>query len=321
MKTMRAFRFNDSLESPDLSPSDIPIPAPGPGERLIRVHAAGVTPTELVWYPTSHTLEGGARSGAIPGHEFSGVIAAVGPDGSPEEIGRPVFGMNDWFASGATAEFCLAPATALAPKPARLSHAEAAAVPIGALTAWQGLIDRARIRRDERVLIHGGSGAVGVFAIQFAQQAGAYVVTTASPRNFQFLADIGANETMDYRTAKLEDLEANFDVIFDAVGGETLRRSWSLLRPGGRMVTIAADSEGMQDERTKSAFFIVEPNESQLEEIARLLDAGTLRVFVDAEVPMSQAASAYGSRVEGRKGRGKVVLVTDEPLPIEERPT
>jgi len=312
MKTMHAFRFNDSPESPDLIPVEMEIPSPGPGERLIRIHAAGVTPTELVWYPTTHILEGGPRHGAIPGHEFSGIVAAVGPDASPEEIGRPVFGMNDWFASGATAEYCLAPATSLASKPSRLSHAEAAAVPIGALTAWQGLIERAGVRAGERVLIHGGSGAVGVFAIQFARQAGAHVVTTASPRNFPFLADLGANETLDYRTVKLEDLGASFDVIFDAVGGETLFRSWALLRPGGRMVTIAADSEGTQDERTKSAFFIVEPNGPQLEEISRLLEAGTLRVFVDAEVPMSQAAAAYGNRAENRKGRGKVVLVQED---------
>ena len=317
---MRAFRFNDAHDSPDLVPDDVAIPTPGPGERLIRIRAAGVTPSELVWYSTSHTLKGEPRTGAIPGHEFSGVIAAVGPDGSNEEIGRPVFGMNDWFASGATAEFCLAASSAIAPKPERLTYTEAAAVPIGALTAWQGLIDRAKIRADERVLIHGGSGAVGVFAIQFAQQAGAHVVTTASPRNFSFLAEIGANETLDYRTAKLEKLKTDFDIIFDAVGGETLRRSWPLLRPGGRMVTIAADSEGTQNERTKKAFFIVEPKGTQLETIAQLLDAGTLRVFIDAEVPMSQAAAAYGGRGKDRKGRGKVVLVADEPTSIVERP-
>ena len=127
------------------------------------------TPTELRWYPTTHAPDGGKRTGAIPGHEFSGIVEAVGPDVDPGHVGAEVFGMNDWFAEGATAEYCVAPSPSIAAKPYRLSHAEAASVPIGALTAWQGLFDRARLRARERVLIHGGSGAVGIFAVQLAR--------------------------------------------------------------------------------------------------------------------------------------------------------
>ena len=173
---MKVARFNDSLDSPALIAGTAPVPQPGRGEVLIRVHAAGVTPTELQWYTTTHTREGGRRTGAILGHEFSGVVEAAGVDADQGQIGREVFGMNDWFADGATADYCTTASTSVAQKPPRLSHPEAATVPIGALTAWQGLFDRANLKPGERVLIHGGSGAVGIFAIQLARRVGAHVV-------------------------------------------------------------------------------------------------------------------------------------------------
>jgi NADPH:quinone reductase-like Zn-dependent oxidoreductase len=139
--------------------------------------------------------------------------------------------------------------TSIAAKPSRLSHLEAATVPIGALTAWQGLFERAKLKTGERILIHNGSGAVGVFAIQLARRAGAHVITTASARNSDFLSQVGANEVIDYRMDRFEDRARDLDVVFDAVGGETLKRSWSLLKPRGRMVTIAAKSEGPKGER------------------------------------------------------------------------
>jgi len=135
-------------------------PNPGPGEILIHVLAAGMTPTELEWYPTTNTANGEPRRGAIPGHEFSGIIAEVGPD-TDARIAEEVFGLSDWFINGATAEFCLSRSDFVAMKPASVSHVEAATVPIGALTAWQGLFDRAHLMPNETVLIHGGSGGVG----------------------------------------------------------------------------------------------------------------------------------------------------------------
>ncbi|HEY0790091.1 MAG TPA: alcohol dehydrogenase catalytic domain-containing protein, partial [Chthoniobacterales bacterium] len=146
MKTMKVLRFNDSMDAPALVPGTAPVPQPGPGEMLIRVHAAGVTPTELQWYPTAHTKEGARRVGVILGHEFSGTVEAVGPDVDPDQRGREVYGMNDWFAEGATAEYCVTSAGSVAAKPSRLTHLEAASVPIGALTAWQGLFDRAKLQ-------------------------------------------------------------------------------------------------------------------------------------------------------------------------------
>lgn len=308
---MKAWRVGETAS--DLSLDDVTIPQPGPGQLLIRVHAAGATPTELQWYPTSHLKTGEARRHAVPGHEFSGVVAAIGP-GAEGTIGQAVFGMNDWFDNGATAEFCCTVPTAVALKPNGLSHAQAATVPIGALTAWQGLFDRARLQSGERVLIHGGSGAVGVFAIQFAHSCGAHVLTTASPRNWEFLLQLGAQRVIDYHTERFEDVAQGVDVIFDAVGGETLQRSWGILGPGGRLVTIASHSETASDERTKQAFFIVEPNRQQLSEIAARLDSGRLRAVVDRIVPFDQASTTYLPRASETRGRGKTVI---EVLPPE----
>jgi NADPH:quinone reductase-like Zn-dependent oxidoreductase len=236
-------------------------------------------------------------------------VAAVGAGVSGIEVGQEVFGMNDWFADGATAEFCVTRPEWIAPKPARLSFAEAAATPIGALTAWQGLFDRAKLRRGETVLIHGASGGVGVFAVQLARRHGARVIATASASAREFLTTLGADRVIDYRGERFEDVVRDVDVVFDGVGGTTLERSWSVLRPSGRLVTIAADSEGAADERIKRAFFIVELNGGQLRAISALLDAGELQAFVQAEVPMSQADSAYAAATDRGPTRGKSVVV------------
>ncbi len=310
---MKAMRLDDSHQGPALVETNIDTPHPGPGELLIRVHAAGVTPTELRWYPTTHTKTGNRRIGAIPGHEFSGVVIAFGGDVTSVAVGQEVYGMNDWFADGATAEYCLTRPDWVAPKPACLTHPEAAALPISTLTAWQGLFDRAHLRQGERALIHGGAGAVGLFAIQLAHKIGAYVITTASSEHSEFVRQLGAQEVIDYRTEQFQKLAKNVDVIFDTVGGSTLRDSWDLLKPGGRIVTIAADSERTKDERTEKAFFIVEPNRSQLVEIGNLLRAGDLKPFVAAVVPFTQAAEAYTGSLRQTRGPGKLVLAVAEP--------
>lgn len=307
---MKAYSLNDSASA--LVEREIPVPTVGANDLLVRVHAAGVTPTEIAWYPTTHTPAGAARRDAVPGHEFSGVVAAVGAEVKGFQVGDEVYGMNDWFAEGATAEYCLTQPANVAAKPLRLSHAEAAAVPIGALTAWQGLSDRAKLKAGERVLIHGGSGAVGVFAIQLARRAGAQVFTTASAKNADFLEQLGASHVIDYKTERFEDIVGAVDVVFDGVGGEMLRRSWDVLKPTGRLVTIAADSEGALDEHTKAAFFIVEPRQVQLVEIAKLLDSGDLKVFVDRVIPPEQASAAYFGQLPRPGGRGKVVVAVRE---------
>jgi len=287
---------------------DIPEAVPGRGEVLIRVHAAGVTTSELSWYPTTHTKSGEYRADAVPGHEFSGTVAALGPETTGAAIEQEVYGLNDWFTDGATAEYCLARPEWLAPKPRRLTHAEAASIPIGALTAWQGLFDRAKLQPGERVLIHGGSGGVGVLAIQLARRQGAQVITTASAQNADLLLELGARQVIDYKTTRFEDHVKDIDVVFDAVGGETLQRSWSVLGPRGRIVTIAASGEGTADQNTKAAFFIVEPNQAQLIQIGILLDAGEIRSVIDVLATFVQAGAAYTTQLQHRLGRGKVVI-------------
>ena len=320
---MKVLRLADSLTGQRLIEGSVQTPHPGRGELLIRVCAAGVTPTELIWYPTSHNKAGEKRIGAVPGHEFSGVVAELGPgsgeDANGCQIGDDVFGMNDWFSEGATAEYCVAASSSVAPKPRGLTHAEAASVPISALTAWQGLFDRAKLQPGERVLVHGGAGAVGIFAVQLARLHGARVIATATARDRDFVASLGAERIIDYRASRFEDEVGELDVVFDTVGGETLGRSWGLLKPLGRMVTIAASEETTTDDRVKKAYFIVEPNQKELREIGRLLDTQQLRAFVAATVPLSQAEEAYSGRVQ-KSGAGKVVVVIADDSPNKSRP-
>jgi NADPH:quinone reductase-like Zn-dependent oxidoreductase len=289
---MKSWRLTDSEQNPKIIETDVPLPKPREGEVLVRVHAAGITPTEVLWSPTWRTKNGEKRTWAVPSHEFSGEIA---------ETGEEIYGMNDWFADGALAEYCVTQPAWIAPKPRHLSHAEAASVPIGALTAWQGLFDRAKLQPRERVLIHGGAGGVGIFAIQLAHSRGAHVITTVSARNSEFVTELGANEVIDYKASPFENKARDIDVVFDTVGGDTLRRSWDILKPNGRLVTIAADAETPPDERTKQAFFIVEPSRQQL------LEIGNLRPVVDTVLPFSQASDAYTGNVK-KQGRGKLVV-------------
>ncbi|MDB5388918.1 MAG: Alcohol dehydrogenase zinc-binding domain protein [Planctomycetaceae bacterium] len=305
----KTWHCDDSRPIPGLIQEHAIVPIPGPGELLIQIHAAGITPTELLWYPSTHTQSGENRRNAIPGHEFSGVVVAVGSDAGPDfSVGQAVFGMNDWFASGATAEFCCTRMSSVAPKLARLTHAAAATVPIGALTAWQGLFDRVQLQPGERVLIHGGSGAIGVLAIQLAVWRGAQVWTTASARHQDLLIRLGAQRVIDYRTERFEDIVKEVDVVFDGVGGATLQRSWNVFGTAGRLVTVATSSEATEDERTKQAFFIVEPSGTQLCEIASLFDSGILQPVVNAVVPFDQAALAYLNQSMPKHGCGKTVI-------------
>jgi NADPH:quinone reductase-like Zn-dependent oxidoreductase len=301
---MRSLRLSDTGQ--ELVEVDVPRPSAAKGEVLVRVHAAGITPSELAWSPTSHTKNGEKRTGAVPSHEFSGEVAEVGEAVEGLSAGQEIYGMNDWFADGALADYCITRAEWIAPKPGTLNFAEAASVPIGALTAWQGLFDRANLRAGERVLVHGGTGGVGVFAVQLARLRGAYVITTVSAGNIEFAKELGADECIDYKASVFEERVRDVDVVFDAVGGETLERSWGVLNQHGRLVTVAAGSEATADERIKRAFFIVEPRHDQLVEVAKLLDARELKAVVDEVVPLSKAPDAYAGAIE-RTGRGKLV--------------
>lgn len=284
---------------------ELPRPEPKSCEVLIRVHAAGVTPTELTWSPTWTTREGVPRPlPIIPGHEFSGEVAALGSGVTDFAVGNLVYGMNDWYSDGTQAEYCVAPADWIALKPRTIDHDAAAVTPISALTAWQGLIERCGITSGQRVLVHGGSGAVGGFAVQLAKWRGAHVIATASAHNLEHVRTLGADEVIDYRTGRFEDVVRDVDAVFDTAGGETLARSWGVLKPGSKLVTIATAGEVATDERTQKAFFIVEANRAQLTEVARLIDEGALRPEVDGFFPLTEARVAY----EYKPRHGKAVL-------------
>ena len=302
---MRAIRLHQVGGSESLLYEDAPKPSPKDNEVLVRVYATAITPTEFAWYPTFHTPDGATRQfPIILGHEFSGVVDAIGPACMGVQVGDPVYGLSDWFIDGAQADYCLTVPANIAPKPASLDHTQAAVVPISALTAWQGLIDRAQLSEGQRVLVHGAAGGVGSFAVQVACHKGAHVIATASAANADFVLALGADEVIDYRTTPFETVVRDVDVVLDTVGGDTRDRSWEILSKSGRLVTIAADAERLTQPRVRDAFFIVEPKRVELIEIARLIDAGVIRPIVGTVFAMENFRQAY----DQKPIRGKHVL-------------
>jgi NADPH:quinone reductase-like Zn-dependent oxidoreductase len=261
------------------------------GEALVEVHAAAITRDELEW-PVD-------RLPAIPSYELSGVVSAVADDDRGIGVGDEVYALTPFDRDGVAAEYAVVPASMLAPKPSSLDHVATAAIPLAALSAWQGLFDHGRLDAGERVLISGAAGGVGHMATQLARWRGAHVIGTASRGSLDAAREFGAHEVIE----NLETL-APVDLIFDTVGGELLRRSPAVLRPGGRLVSVA---EPPEMEGIDAAYFVVEPNRDQLVEIARLADEGAVRPSVDSVYALSEAAVAF-ERNQARGKRGKVVI-------------
>jgi NADPH:quinone reductase-like Zn-dependent oxidoreductase len=310
---MKVFQVDDSQRKVSASFTEVPAPSPAAGQVRIKVHAAGVIPTELLWYPTTHLRNGGPRFHAVPGHEFSGTVICIGEGAAGFAPGDEVYGMNDWFWDGATAEYCLTVPSSIAMKPKSLTHVEAATVPISALTAWQGLFDRAALQPGERILVQGGGGAVGLFVVQLAHRHGAYVIATASGENAPLVKALGADCVIDYKAAHFEDGLVPVDVVFDTVGGSVRERSLAVLKSNGRMISIAAEGEINTNPKARESYFIVEPNQTQLIEIARLLDQGQLRTFVKGVFPFSDASLAYTGALSDKRVSGKVVVQIVSP--------
>jgi NADPH:quinone reductase-like Zn-dependent oxidoreductase len=218
--------------------------------------------------------------------------------------------LNDWFIDGAAAEFCIATPSGIAPKPTTIDHVQAAVVPISGLTAWQALFEHGKLEVGQKVLIHGGAGGVGSMAIQLAAWRGAFVATTVSEANTEFVRSLGAHEPIDYRKATFEEVAGDADLIVDLVGGDTLARSFRAIKKGGRVVTVATSSESSEDPKVKGAFFIVVPNREQLVELARLIDSGAIRPIVSEVFPLEKAAQAYFPL---KTNRGKAVLRVSTP--------
>jgi NADPH:quinone reductase-like Zn-dependent oxidoreductase len=285
-------------------------PHPGPGEVLVRVHAAGVIANELKWDVTYQTTTGSPRPLPIPGRDLSGVVVEVGQGVMTFAPGAEVYAMLGYGRDGAEAEYTIALPAELAPKPHALDHVQAAAVPLSALTAWLALFEHARLEAGQTALIHGAAGGVGIFAVQLARWAGARVIATGSARNRDFLRELGATEVIDYHTQRFEEVVHNVDVVFDTVGGETLARSWQVLKPGGVLVSVVSPqppADVTKGHDARFAWFVVEPDRELLIQIGALIDAGQLRPIIDAVFPLAQARQAYERAAQGHP-RGKIVL-------------
>ncbi|HEX4260833.1 MAG TPA: NADP-dependent oxidoreductase [Acetobacteraceae bacterium] len=304
MMAIRIHRFG----GPDvLAIEDIPDPRPQEGEIVIAVEAASVNPVDY------KIRQGGfLPEDKLPmtlGRDVSGTIETLGPGVRGLRQGDAVYVMLSPD-HGGYAERALAAGPDVAPRPARLDAAAAAAVPLAGLTAWQGLFDHGGLRQGQRVLIHGAAGGVGHLAVQFARARGAEVFATASARDLDFVHGLGAATVIDYKAQRFEDVAHNIDVVLDLVAGETQTRSWSVLKPGGIIVSSLQkpDQEAAAKHRARGTNFRAHPSGTQLVEIGRLIDAGEVRPEVSATLLLAQAAEAQ-RRLEHDHPRGKIVLL------------
>lgn len=305
---MKAVRLHGRGGPEQLVYEEAPQPQPGPGEVLARVGASGVIANELKWDETYQTVDGAPRPLPIPGHDLSGEVAAVGPGVTDLTMGDAVYALIAFRRDGADADYVIALPSELAPRPRTLDDTQAAAVPLSALTAWQALFVHGGLSAGQTALIHGAAGGVGVFATQLARWKGARVITTASARNADFVRALGADEVIDYATTRFDEVVHDADVVFDAVGGDTLARSWRVVKPGGALVSVVSPLSGqpMRDD-IRYIYFIVEPSGAQLREIGALIDAGQMHPIVDRVFPLAQARQAYEAAATGHP-RGKIVI-------------
>ncbi|MFI7004453.1 NADP-dependent oxidoreductase [Nocardia sp. NPDC050175] len=289
-------------------------PEPGPAEVLVRVRAIGVNPTDL-W----HRASGGLAGGETPirlGWDVSGVVEAIGPGVTLFEPGDEVFGLpRHPQPAGTYAQYVTSPARHLVRKPSELSHVEAAALPLAALTAWQALVDTAGVRPGQRVLIHAAAGGVGHLAVQLAKARGAYVIGTARSAKHDFVRGLGADEVIDYTQVDFATVAHDIDVVLDTIGGEYGPRSLTTLRAGGVLVSLASPAEAyLADEARplglRATFLIVEADRAGMQQIVALVETGRLRPQIDTILPLELAAEAHELSQSGRIA-GKIVLTVD----------
>ena len=276
---------------------------------LIKVHAASLNPIDNI-------LRSGVMKEIMPlsfphvmGYDVSGEVVEVGEGVSAFKVGDAVFARPNQEDAGAIAEFARVKEGELALKPANISHAQAAAVPLAGLTAWQALVTRGNIKKGDKVLIHAGSGGVGTFAIQIAKHFGAYVTTTVSARNFDLVKKLGADEVIDYKAQKFEDELSDYDLVFDMLGGETLNRSFKVLKKGGVLVSIKGqDTDNLAPKHdVRFEWFFMEPDGTMLAELGNLIEDGIVTTVIDSTYPMARTAEAYDALQEGH-AVGKIVV-------------
>lgn len=310
---MKSVRMHSRAGPEALVYDDAPLPQIRPGDALVRVKAAGITPYEFTWSSTFTTAEGKYRFPIIPSFEVSGVVERTGPDVSEVSEGDEVYGLLNFWRNGAAAEYVAAKASDLAPKPKSIDHVHSSALPLSGLTAWQALFDHMGLSNGQRLLIHAGAGGVGTYAVQLAHWRGVNVISTASRGNASFLRALGADQVLDYTTVRFEDEIESVDAVLDTVGGETLERSWGIIRRGGTLVTIVGDTP---EEKTSKygvhgASILVQPNRSELVQLSQLVDSGVIRPVVEAVYALPQAREAYERGLLGHN-RGKLVLKVED---------
>ena len=305
-QTIQAIRVHQYGGPEELKLERIPRPEPQAGEVLVRIHTAGVNPID--W-----KIRAGWLKDFLPmqfpytsGLDLAGVVEEIGPGVTAFQKGQAVFGQSP---KGAYAEYTAAPVEKLAPKPKALNFDEAAAIPIGATTAWQGIFDHGGLQAGQRVLIQGAAGGVGLFAVQFARWKGAHVIGTTSTANVNFVRSLGAETVIDYTSTPVEQVVHDVDLVFDTVGGNTLESSLRVLKRGGTLVTIAGQppEEKVRERGVRVASLAAQVSSDLLQTFAQLIDEGQIKVFIAEKFPLSQAQQAH-ERSQSGHGRGRIVL-------------
>ena len=294
---MRAVRIHEPTGISGLVYEEAPDATPMIGDVLVKVAACGITHTELYW-PIWTCSSGHKRASIVPGHEFSGVIAALGWGTAGLAVGDEVFGLIDAYRDGAAAEYIAIEARDVAPKPRTVDHIHAAAVPRAGLTAWQALFDHGRLSKGQTVVIHGAGGAVGSTAVQLARWAGAEVIGTGRSRSRSLATELGADRYLALDEEGLDEAAGQADLVFDTIGGDVLAGSAALLKPGGTLVSVAAAPPADREDIT-TLYFVQHPSREQLTELARLVDGGHLRPQVGGVYPLADAAQAYSAKAAG----------------------
>lgn len=300
--------YDTAIEIDDIAPPQLK-----EGSVLIAVHAASVNPIDYI-------LQSGAMKENVPlefphvmGYDVSGEIIEVGPGVTDFEVGDAVFARPNQEDAGAIAQVARLKTDEIALKPAKLSHEEAASVPLAGLTAWQALMSKAKLKPGDKVLIHAGSGGVGTLAIQIAKHFGAHVATTCSPRNADLVRDLGADIVIDYHSQAFDEELSDYDIVFDLLGGETLNRSFKVLKKGGKLVSIKGqDTDDLASKHgVEFEWFLMEPDGAMLSDLAKLLEDGAVRPVIDRVYPMSETREAYEQLKDGH-AVGKIVVTIDQ---------
>src|SRR5215510_8526246 len=277
-----------------------PEPQAAINDVVVQIHASGFTGDELTWPSTWTDRVGRDRTPSIPGHEFSGVVTAIGYGTTGLSIGQRVFGLTDWYRDGTLAEYVAVEARNLTPLPVDVDFTTGAALVMPGLTAWQGLFEHGRLRAGQSVLVHGAAGVVGSMATQRARQAGAYVIGTGRAAGRQTALDFGAQEFIDLDNDALEDV-GGVDLVFDALGGDVAKRSGGVIRAGGTLVTIAGPTEA-RPSGGLTIDFIVVPDRAQLSELVQRVRDGRLRTNIGNVAGLDDAVAAFNptERIKGK---------------------